>query len=285
MIGDHPLQRLIESPHHDAEAAPAENLQHLVVAQSAERSRLRGGLQEIERNLVRVVCRSAARRIPILLWSRGTIRFLMGRAPQHHGPDRSLRGALDRGAQRPFHDAGRLLVSPEHRLDALAEFSIRTALAVENGGLSDSIVGSLRQFQDFLNSFGIDRHGIVVRLGKNTRSQVILKIRSGEGFHHPSRPRSPFHHTDCGACQRPNGIREHPGRATSFPGRRETKGARGATRLSCDSLRIWTTLNLRMHRAAASDRLRCCPIRRTPTNCRAVSNGESRGMKLTLGTD
>ena len=46
--GHDAVQRLVEGPHHDAEAAPAEDLQHLVMAQSAQRPRPRGRLEEFE---------------------------------------------------------------------------------------------------------------------------------------------------------------------------------------------------------------------------------------------
>jgi hypothetical protein len=57
--GDHPVQPLVERLQHDAEAALAEHLQHLVVAQPAQRAGLAGRLQEAQDVLFPVAVRLA----------------------------------------------------------------------------------------------------------------------------------------------------------------------------------------------------------------------------------
>jgi hypothetical protein len=60
----------------------------------------------------------------------------------------------------------------------------------------DRIGGSQHHLEDSLNTFRIDRHGIVLRLGHCVRSQVTLTIWNGQGVIRRPNSRLEPNHTD-----------------------------------------------------------------------------------------
>ena len=130
------------------------------MAQSADRSRLRGRLQEFERQRFLVLLQRVVLDESILLGSRPDRHFLIGRGIKRHRDIQRGWSKHESGSTRLIEDGRRLPVRPEQRLDALSHLHIRRTFPIENGGPLDGIRSFDRRPENGLNTFRINGHGI-----------------------------------------------------------------------------------------------------------------------------
>ena len=160
------------------------------MAQSAEGSRLRGGLQEFECRRPLVIVQPLVIRESIPLGSRRDRPSPIGRGIRirRHGDVQRGRGELEGGRGRPIEDGGRLPVCPEQRLDASPQLRIRRAFPIEDGIPPGGIRGPDRRPEDGLDTSRINGHGIL--LGKELTLACVARDRGrrshcGCGRGHP----------------------------------------------------------------------------------------------------
>ena len=124
---DHALQRLVEGTEHDAEAPLAENFEHLVMPDAAERIRTGGRLQEIE-GAVRVITR---------FFTFGLLQVFpltIGSAVERQSGTRRFQYRGQGLADRLIEKIARAGVSLQQFLDLAPQFSIASAGRMQKGG-------------------------------------------------------------------------------------------------------------------------------------------------------
>ena len=126
--GDDAMQLLIERAQDGAVAALAEHAQHLVTPQPAERTRLRGRLQDFERRRPIVLIRFRFRRsgFPRSLLSERQ-RLIRGGVHRQG----AVGHVFERRHHGPSQDTGGRLVCDEQRIDAPAQVGIGVAFLIQ----------------------------------------------------------------------------------------------------------------------------------------------------------
>jgi len=84
---------------------------------------------------------------------------MSGGIKRHRFVERGWSG-LARGRTGPIEDGGQLSVRTEQRLDTLSHLHIRRTFPVKNGRLMDGICRVDRRYENRVNAFGINGHGI-----------------------------------------------------------------------------------------------------------------------------